>query len=237
MAQFTIHPKELADLLANAVDIGKDKPSVSINELVMLSCNGGFLSAIGRGRYTAGRDWRWVETDVPLSGSVVLTEPECEELASVLRGVEGAGRKGTTVSVTLTDREAFRVTQGTDILCELPDADPTNATFGEPDEVSDWEEVEELLTRLEHAALSEQRGPWAVSTEILTRVNKLRSPTHVADFATLPGGRIAGVALGPSLRIAVSGVGREGYAQGGKWGDGPGEPEHLWGHLAALDCE
>ena len=232
---FTIHPKELADLLANAVDIGKDKPAVSINELVMLSCSGAYLSAYGRGRYTAGRDWREVGTDVPLSGQLCLTEAECEELATVLRGTEGSGRKGTTVTVTLRHREAFSVTAGTDILCQLPDADPTSATFGEPDEVSDWEEIDNLITSIEeHAGLT---SPWACSTEILTRLNKIRSPTHVADFAIHQSGRIAGVAFGPSFRAVVAGVVREGYAQGGPWGNGPGEPEHLWGHLAALDAE
>ena len=237
MSTFTIHPKDFSDLLSNAVDIGKDRPAVSINELVMLSCSGAILSAYGRGRYTAGRDWRQVDTDIPLSGAVTLTESECEELAAALRGVEGSGRKGTTVTVTLSDRQALRVTTGTDILCELPDADPTSATFGEPDEVSDWEEIDNLISVIEEAALTQQRGPWAVATEILTRINKIRADTHVADFAIHPSGRIAGVSLGISFRALVAGVGREGYSQGGKWGNGPGKPEHLWGHLAALDCE
>ena len=237
MSTFTIHPKDLADLLSNAVDIGKDRPQVSVNSLILLRVTGDWLWAYGRGRYSAGRDARELHTDSPFAGELTLTESECEELATVLRGVEGSGRKGTTVTVSFSHREALRITAGTDVLCELPDADPASSTFGEPDEVSDWEEIDNLIAVIEDAALTSQRGPWAVSTDILTRLNKIRTTTHVADFATHPRGRIAGVALGSTFRAVVAGVGREGYSQGGAWGDGPGQADHLWGHLAALEAE
>lgn len=233
ICHFQVHPKQLADLLANAVDIGKDNPRISVNSLVMLSATGAYLYAYGRGRYTAGRDWRELKTDGPLSGQITLTEAEAEELASVLRGVEGAGRVGTVVDVSLTDRGKLVVFIGSQVLCDLPDADPENLTFGNPDEVSDWEEIESLISECEDSP--HMAAPQAFTLDMLTRLNKIRAKTNVADISSHPSGKFVGVALGPSFRGLAAGVDRDVYADGGKWGDGPGHPEDLWGYLTSQE--
>lgn len=230
---FQIHPKQLADLLANAVDIGKDNPRISVNSLVMLSVTGAYLYAYGRGRYSAGRDWRQLEADRPLSGQITLTEAEAEELASVLRGVEGAGRKGTVVEVAMADRDRLVVHSGPTVLCDLPDADPGNITFGKPDEVSDWEEIEGLISECENSP--HIASPQAFVLEIFTRLNKIRAKTSVADIVSHPSGKFIGVALGNSFRALAAGVDREVYGNGGDWGDGPGTPDDLWGYLTSQE--
>lgn len=230
---FQVHPKQLADLLANAVDIGKDNPKISVNSLVMLSVTGAYLYAYGRGRFTAGRDWRELKTDGPLDGQITLTEAEAEELASVLRGVEGAGRVGTVVDVSLDSRTRLLVQSGPQVLCDLPDADPGNLTFGNPDEVSDWEEIESLISECENS--THIASPQAFALEILTRLNKIRAKTSVADITSHPSGKFIAVALGPSFRGLAAGVDRTLYASGGDWGDGPGKPDDLWGYLTSQE--
>jgi len=223
MATFRMHPKNLADMLANAVDIGKDKTTHS---LIYLRVSADTLFVYGRGRYTAGRDSRQFDAEEPQYAELVITEDEASELATALRGVEGAGRKETLVTVTVTERDALHVQYGEDVLCELPDADTNEATFGMPDEVSDWDEIDELLAEIAKGGPPLTR--YGFQKDILARMNKIRADSPVMDFALHPDSHSFGVAMGSTFRAIVAGVDRQFYANGGKWGDGPGKPEHLW---------
>lgn len=78
-------------------------------------------------------------------------------------------------------------------------------------------------------------SPQAFTLDILTRLNKIRGKTQVADFSSHPSGRFVGVTLGPSFRALAAGVDRNAYGNGGKWGDGPGKPDDLWGYLTSQD--
>lgn len=231
VCEFQVHPKALVDLLGNAVDIGKDPASISVNNLVMLAVSGARLYAYGRGRYSAGYDWRPIdfEADVPYDVCITLTEAEAGELASTLRGVEGYTRKGSVVAVALHERSRLVITSGTEVLCELPDADPDDKTFGNPNEVSDWEEIEALIH--EAAATPRLTSPFAMGLDILTRLNKIRADTPIADLAISPDRKRIAVALGTSFRGVVVGSDRAIYAAGAERGDGPGRPEHLWGEI------
>lgn len=237
VCHFQTHPKALVDLLGNAVDIGKDPASVSVNNLVLLAVTGGRLYAYGRGRYSAGYDWRQLEleADAPHTVCITLTEAEAGELASTLRGVEGYARKGSVVAVTLAHRQQLVVFSGSEVVCELPDADPDNETFGNPDEVSDWEEIEALIQ--ETAAEPRLCSPFAMGLDLLTRLNKIRADSNYADFAVHPDGRRIAVALGTSFRGVVVGLSRPLYAAGGPNRDGLGRPEHLWGNLTPAEFE
>jgi hypothetical protein len=223
MATFLIHPKSLADLLANAVDIGKDKTT---HPLIYLRVSGDTLHAYGRGRYTAGKDSRPFEVEEPQYAEIVITEDEAAELSSTLRGVEGAGRKETLVTVTVIERQHFAVVYGEDTLCELPDADTNEVSFGMPDEMSDWEEIDELLKEIQEQPMLAK--PLGFQKEVLARMNKIRADSTVMDIASHPTGHAVGIALGSTFRALIAGVDRTFYANGGKWGDGPGKPEHLW---------
>jgi hypothetical protein len=231
-ATFRIHPKELADLLANAVDIGKDKTT---HPLICLAASSDSLHAYGRGRYTAGRDWRRFEADTPQFADLVITEEEAEELAGLLRKVEGAGRKETRIGVTMTERDRIIVQNGDEILADLPDADVNQISYGMPDELSDWEEIDNLLMDIQKSR--DVTGSWgspapltrfAFQKDILARMNKIRADSNVMDIAIHPDGRIVGIALGSSFRALIAGVDRHSFATGGKWGEGPGTPEQLW---------
>jgi hypothetical protein len=223
-ATFNIHPKELADILANAVDIGKDKTT---RPLICLAASGDTLHAYGRGQFTAGRDYRRFKTETPQFGALVITEDEATELATTLRGLEGAGRKETTVFVYLLERDRLRVESGEDTLCDLPDADTNQETFGMPDELSDWEEIDELLMDI-------AKGPspalqrFGFQKDVLARMNKIRADSPVMDIALHPTGHAVGIALGSTFRALIAGIDRQSFATGGKWGDGPGKPDMLW---------
>lgn len=223
MAQFSIHPKHLADMLANAVDIGKDKTT---HPLIYLRASVDTLHVYGRGRYTAGKDSRSFEAETPQYAEIVITEDEAAELATALRGVEGVGRKETLVTTAMVERGTLTVTNGADTLCELPDADTNEVSFGMPDEVSDWEEIDILLGEIAKG------GPplthYGFQKDILARMNKIRADSTVMDFALHPESHAMGIALGSTFRAIIAGVDRKHYANGGKWGDGPGRPEHLW---------
>lgn len=222
-AKFTVHPKELADILANAVDIGKDKTT---RPLILLRASGDTLHAYGRGQYTAGKDSREFTADDPQHGEIVITEEEATELASTLRAVEGAGRKNTSVAVTLTERDKLIILDGLETLCELPDADPDQATYGMPDEVSDWEEIDLLLSEIAQAREPVTR--FGFQKDVLARMNKIRADSPVMDIALHPTGHAVGVAMGSTFRALVAGIDRQNFATGGRWGDGPGKPDMLW---------
>lgn len=225
MATFAIHPRELADILANAVDIGKDKTT---HPLIYLRASGDTLHAYGRGRYTAGTDSRRFTAGEPQYAEVVITEDEAAELATALRAVEGAGRKGTIVGMSIIERQKLMVENGAEVLCELPDADTNEVSFGMPDEVSDWEEIDELLREIaEHIPVGIDPR-FAFQKDILARMNKIRADSPVMDIALHPTGHAVGIALGSTFRALVAGVDRQAFANGGKWGDGPGNPEQLW---------
>jgi hypothetical protein len=225
MAQFPIHPKHLADLLANAVDIGKDKTT---HPLIYLRASGDSLHVYGRGRYAAGKDSRSFEAESPQYAEIVITEDEAAELATALRGVEGVGRKETLVTVAVTERDMLTVTYGEDTLCELPDADTNEISFGMPDELSDWDEIDELLAEIAAHVPIGLDPRFAFQKDVLARINKIRADSTVMDIALHPTGHAVGIALGSTFRALVAGVNRKVFANGGTWGDGPGKPEMLW---------
>jgi hypothetical protein len=138
--------------------------------------------------------------------------------------VEGAGRKGTTVDVEMVERQSLVIGQGT--ICELPDADTNEVSFGMPDEVSDWEEIDTLLAEI--ALPNPYFHRFAFQKDVLARMNKIRADSPVMDIALHPTGHAVGIALGSTFRALVAGVDRQNFATGGKWGDGPGNVSHLW---------
>lgn len=226
MATFDIHPRALADALANAVDMGKDKLT---RPLICLRASANTLHVYGRGLYTAGKDSRPFKAELAQYAEIILTEEEGAELAQTLRGVEGVGRKETTVAVYIQERDRLKVQYGEDILCDLPDADPEQLTYGEPDDMSDWDEIDDMLTAV---AMAELSGPsmarFGFQKDILARLNKIRSDSPVMDIALHPNSHAVGIAVGTNFRALVAGIDRDKFAVGGTWGDGPGKPDMLW---------
>jgi len=224
MATFDIHPRALADALANAVDIGKDKTT---HPLIYLRACAATLHVYGRGRYAAGVDSRPFKAESAQYAEIVITEDEAAELAQALRGVEGVGRKETTINVAIQERIQLKVQYGDEILCELPDADTLQISFGEPDEVDDWQEIDLLLEEI-RCQRPEPLTRFGFQKDILARMNKIRSDSPVMDIALHPKSHAVGIALGSNFRALVAGIDRQAFANGGTWGDGPGKPEFLW---------
>lgn len=239
-----IHPKTLADGLANAFTCGKErskavKPCPTVLLAYEEDAAGPALFIYGMGRYIGGR------TRVPIEGSaagvfpsVSVSRENADALQSMLRkagsGANGAPVKGDTISVVISDEpkqiEGFDetgapvqkyvnlvVATSTGSLAELSDADPEGKfdTF--------WDFVDRMIRgEVDHGA---ERMAFVV--DVITRLKDMKTDGPVLDLKRTGHDRVAAVAIGSNFRGVVGNVGREVYAEGGPWKDGPGLPEHL----------
>lgn len=216
MTKFNIHPRVLAEALDNAVVIGKDKPAITYCDVIGIEGFTDRLEIYARGRYTAGRVTVPVHLGWASPKTTCILEAEAAELASVLKKVEGAGRKGTVVEVTLDGGLAIRA--GTETICDLADADPDG------DEYETWHEIDGAIALAEHSLLV--GDPLAFSKDLIARFTKIKAETDVLDMVCI-GGNTVVAKMGENFHGLIEAVAREGYATGGPWGDGPGKPEHL----------
>lgn len=236
--RFTINPKDLADVLANAVEISKEKSGVKPLPLVMLAYQPagkrGMVVAYGVGRYAAGRTVAYLDgLPTEESASVCIDRDVAAELQGVLRKVLG-GKKATVsvtispepVQVTVKDEHGMpvqtmanlHITSAEETLADLLDTDPE----GKAGKWFDW--VDDRLAEAKEAA----SGPLAFQTDIIARLNKIRAESSVVDLKSTGVPNLVAVALGSSFRGVMGEVNRESYVAGGPWGDGGGSPDHLF---------
>lgn len=237
---FTIAPKDLADILANAVEISKEK-GVDPLPHILLSYqphpNSGLVGVVttyGVGRYAAGRAWTVLE-GLPSkeSASVCIDRDVAAELQSVLRKVLGGKKAQASVTispdpmeVTVKDENGLPVqttvnlliTSAGDTLADLLDTDPE----GKADKWFDW--VDDRIAEARGAAA----GPMAFQTDVFARLNKIRCETSVVDLKSTGNPNLVAVALGAQFIAIMGNVSRQLYAAGGPNGDGPGSPSHLF---------
>lgn len=216
MTALHVPPRAFADLLDNAVLVGKDKPGVSTNSHVAVMVRGSTLTAYGRGRYLAGRSM------LPLDGpsepcTVTLLEDVAAELASMVRKVEGVGRKDTRVHVVVND--GLAVNAGDVALCDLEDEDPHGAS------APLWTEIDAMLAKAETAEACEA---FMFTKEMMQKISKLKGDADVVDLVRIGGGTMA-FRIGSTFQGLAEAVDRSSHAAGGRYGDGPGKPAHLWG--------
>lgn len=237
-----IHPTALADGLANAFTIGKEKGKILPCPTILLAYDETPEPAFylyGMGRYLAGRVR--VPIDTTKTGkfaSVSITREVADTLRAML-GKSGTGTNGRpvktdTVSVTISDEPMLvnstdesgapiqkyvnlLVSNQGGALAELSDADPT----GQFDEC--FEFIDDALGRdIDHGA---ERMTFLA--EVLGRLKDIKSDGPVVDLKKTSHDRITAVAIGSNFRGVLGDVGRELYAKGGPWANGPGQPDHL----------
>lgn len=237
--KFQIHPKLLADCIANAVEIGKEARSVQGVDHVLLTYQpdaGGKFGEVychGFGRYAAGR------SRVQLEGlqdrgtaSVSIDRDKAAELQSQLRKILGG--KAAQVSVEIHEEAVLvnvlnehglpepsmvnlLISDGNQTVADLLDSDPAGLFD------SKWDSVDEMLA----GAAEPTPGPFALATEVVARLGKVKGG-GVADFRKTSHERVLAVAIGPDFRGLLGDVDRELYAAGGPHGDGPGGQDHLF---------
>lgn len=237
--RFSVNPKELADVLANAYEIGHEKSGVAPLPHIMLAYQPapdgkvGMVVAYGVGRYASGRaHMNLVGLPSTESAVVCIDRDTVYELQKALRAVLG-GKKaiasvamsGEPFEVTVKDENGLPVqstvnlyiTAGEQPIADLVDSDPD----GKSDKWFDL--VDELLATAKH----ERAGAVTFSVDVLTRLTKIRGGHGVVDIKTTDNPDVVAVALGGTFRGLIGEVNRKQYAAGGANGDGPGRPDHL----------
>ncbi|WP_346921920.1 hypothetical protein [Glutamicibacter creatinolyticus] len=228
VSTLTIHPKELAEVFDNVHAFCHDK-STAVNDVVSIHWGDGKLTVHGRGRYTASREQRQTIIEPSNSeGSFLMHIEDTKQVASALKKVEGAGRAGTTVTMSV-ENESLYIRSGAEDLAILDDADPDKGTCSTSDSVGLWEEIDDVIASFKPGDFT----ALAFTRDLLQRVGKIRvgktnQSYDVWDFALLRGSNTVAVKFGPNWVGLIEAVWREGYEEGGRYGDGPGEKGSLW---------
>lgn len=239
--QFQAHPAALYNVLNNVVTIHKEKPSETGQPLIYLRYQWdegaqppqGQLMAIGLGRYAAGLDWLPAEggtqdgyAEVRVQGINLAKTDIVDDLKKLASGIRGTSTaRAARVFVTMRHKHSISVSYGEELIGELADMDPFDQTVGQFNHVEDM--VDDLISQPTLA------GPMAFKVGILARLKDIKvtggaPDMEVVDIAKHPNHNLVGLAVGPTFRGLIGAIGREEYAAGGPWKDGPGRPDHLW---------
>lgn len=236
--EFWVNNKAFANLLHNALCMAKEPLANAVHPYLYLrytfdpDSRRGQLMAAGMSRFAAGLDCTLVEPGAqdgyaelmlrpvsPVKGGIV---DDVAKLASGIRGVSSAA--SATVAVRIEHRDRITVSYGSDLVGELADLNPGI-------EPSKFYMVEDMVDEL--AAAAAPVTPTAFNITVLNRIKDLKitgmpGDWGVMDVAQHPNKDIVGVAVGPNFRGLLGVIDRAKYMQGGKWGDGPGNPDHLF---------
>ena len=241
VVSFRANPKQLANLFHNALTMAKGKPAKQPLVYLRYSWDEersvGQLMAVGISQFSAGLDWIDVESGTPdgyaeIRVLGVQTEKtdivdDLTKLGSAVRSTSAA--QSALVGVTIDHKMSMTVEYGEDLLGELADGDEYDLTTGMEGELGMFEKVEDMVDSIN--SHPKPAGPIAFNLDIITRCKDLKITdvtTPIVDIARHPEKDLVGVAVGPRFRGVVAGIDRDGYAQGGRWFDGPGDPSHLF---------
>jgi hypothetical protein len=241
---FRANPKALANVMHNALTMAKEKnprqPLLLLRYTWDAERGVGQIMAIGMSKFTAGLDWMDVESgteDGYAEIRVLGVNQEKTDLVDDLTKLASAIRKASAaasavVGVTIDHKHALTVQYGEELLGELADADEYDLTSGMEGERGFFEKVEDMVDDLNSQPAP--TAPLAFNLEVIgkckdVKVTGMPMDWGVIDLAKHPTKDIVGVAVGPTFRGVVGVIDRDGYAQGGRWHDGPGDPSHLIG--------
>jgi len=244
MVSFRANPKAFANMLHNALTMAKGKnprqPLIYLRYGWDAERATGQATAMGISQFSAGLDWIDVESgeedgyaEIRLLG--VNTEKtdlvdDLTKLASAIRATSAA--RDAVVGVTIDHKQSITVMYGEELIGELADADEYDLTTGMEGQPGMFDRLEDLIDQIN--SMEAPTAPLAFNLDIIGRCKDLKitgmpGDWGVVDLAKHPTKNLVGVAVGPRFRGVVGSIDREGYAQGGRWLDGPGEPSHLLG--------
>ena len=244
MVTFRANPKAFANMLHNALTMAKGKdprqPLIYLRYGWDAERGVGQATAIGISKFTAGLDWMDVEGG-PEDGyaeiRVLGVNPEktgdvddLTKLATAIRSTSASA--SAVVGVTIDHKNAMTVMYGEELIGELADGDEYDLTTGMEGQPGMFDKVEDLIDQIN--SMGAPTAPIAFNLDVIGRCKDLKitgmpGDWGVVDLAKHPTKDLVGVAVGPRFRGVVGSINREGYAQGGRWLDGPGDPSHLLG--------
>ena len=244
VVSFRANPKSLANMLHNALTMAKGKnprqPLIYLRYGWDAERGVGQATAMGISQFSAGLDWMDVEM-APEDGYAeirvlgVNTEKtdlvdDLTKLASAIRSTSAA--RDALVEVTIDHKHTMTVMYGEELIGELADADEYDLTTGMDGQPGMFDRLEDLIDQIN--AMEAPTAPIAFNLDIIGRCKDLKitgmpGDWGVVDLAKHPTKNLVSVAVGPRFRGVVGSIDRDGYAQGGRWLDGPGEASHLLG--------
>jgi hypothetical protein len=244
VVKFRANPKAFANMLHNALTMAKGKnprqPLIYLRYGWDHDRGVGQATAIGISQFTAGLDWTDVEAgeeDGYAEIRLLGVNPEKTDLVDDLTKLTSAIRstsaaRDALIEVSIDHKSALTVYYGTELLGELADGDEYDLTTGMEGQPGMFDKVEDLIDQIN--SMPAPDCPIAFNLDVIGRCKDLKitgmpADWGVVDLAKHPTKNLVGVAVGPRFRGVVGSIDREGYAQGGRWLDGPGEASHLLG--------
>jgi hypothetical protein len=244
VVSFRANPKALANAIHNALTMAKGKnprqPLVYLRYTWDADRGVGQVTTIGMSQFSAGLDWTDVEggtedgyAEIRLLGvnpEKTDVVDDLTKLGSAIRATSAAA--GAVVGVTIDHKRSITVMYGEELIGELADGDEYDLTTGMEGELGFFDRVEDMVDNLN--SMPAPTAPIAFNLDIIGRCKDLKitgmpGDWGVVDLASHPTKNLVGVAVGPRFRGVVGTIDRDGYAQGGRWLDGPGEASHLLG--------
>lgn len=244
MTQLTVSasPRALSRMLKNVIAMVTElrgepattMPYVLISAESLTDRTDAVLRATGRGLYTAGTDSVEAWSDVPGRAAVrvlAVNPDKTDEVDDLRKLATAIGSTSTArdarVFLVITDRHSVSVSYGETFLGELGEVDPEGQLDGDEATLGWFEEVHDALDGIVRAPETTRRLAYSVS--LLSRLKDIKTENGctVADFKVHPQHNTVGIALGETFRGLYEGIDRFGYATGGPWGDGPGNPDCL----------
>lgn len=219
-----VHPKDLADALWNAVNLGKEDgdwegcPHVMLVVQPSEATGMGLMAVYGAGRTTAGRTVIELESGAPEgSFSVLLDREDARTIQTQLRGMGVAKATRVAVTIDMAGREAvdfdedgnpdvrfvnLTIAKDEEPLAELADTDPENKWAWV------WEMVDDGLDLppIDHGL----QRPTALDVRVIKKVADLKGTgTQVIDLGFSHRKNVLTWSMGPRVRGIVAEIVRE----------------------------
>lgn len=249
VVNFRANPKALANTIHNALVMAKGKnprqPLIYLRYGWDHSRGVGQLTAIGISQFSAGLDWMDVEAgpvdgyaEIRLLGVNPVKTDLVDDLTKLASGIRSTSAAASAlIDVTIDHKRSITVQNGADLVGELADGDEYDLTTGMEGEPGMFDKVEDLIDQINSCPAP--TAPVAFNLDVIGRCKDLKitgmpGDWGVVDLGKHPTKELVGVAVGPRFRGVVGSIDRDGYAQGGRWLDGPGEASHLLGEQPQL---
>lgn len=179
---FTVHPKRLQEALENSALFTTDKAGLAVNDTVRVGFDGERLVFAGRGRYSCSIH-RLTPTKPCLgmpTWDTLINLDQADAAIAALKGVDGIGKKDTTVEVHHLEG-GFLVSDGAEPIVSLREDEDSTALRGD-EEFSGIFDALDAAEELEAQPLTNERLVWTKGVLAKLAKVKLGSPIRDEDM-------------------------------------------------------
>lgn len=182
MTDLSFHPKVLASALENAVIFSTDKAGLSVNDTIRISFDEQGLRFMGRGRYSCSCQSLEPlnEVDEYPTFELFLGLDEAGDAAKALRGMDGAGRKDTTVDLAVLGEGVVAVLAGPEAVVTFEDVEHADELRSTEEFEGIYEVIDKALALPPHPSPT---SPVVFTRGVLAKLGKVKlgPPLHDAD--------------------------------------------------------